>query len=113
MRWLWHWVVSALALLLVAGLFHNIWFDSVSAAFLAALVLGVVNAIIRPILQLLALPISILTFGIFALVINAAMLELVAHVVHGFHIAGFGTAFVGSIVLTIVGGILHAVLDKK
>ncbi|MGZ4030780.1 MAG: phage holin family protein [Tumebacillaceae bacterium] len=112
MKWLWHWVVSALALLIVAGLFQNIWFDSITAAFVTAAVLGVINAVVRPILQLLSLPVTILTFGLFALVINAVLLEVTAGLVKGFHVQGFSTAFFASIVLSIVGAILHAVLKS-
>lgn len=112
MRWLWHWVVSALSLLIVAGLFQNIWFDSLTAAFVAALILGLINAIIRPILQILSLPVTILTFGLFALVINAVLLEVTALLVRGFHVHGFWTAFFGSIVLSIVSSILQAVLEN-
>ncbi|BAU27897.1 putative membrane protein [Aneurinibacillus soli] len=111
MRWIWHWVLSAISLLIVAWMFDGISFDTVGAAFIAALVLGVINTILRPILKLLALPITILTFGIFALIINAAMLILAGHLVSGFHVSGFFTAFFGSIVLSIVSSVLYAVLE--
>ncbi|WCN39292.1 phage holin family protein [Aneurinibacillus uraniidurans] len=111
MKWIWHWVLSAVALLIVAWLFNGIWFDTVGAAFMAALVLGVINTILRPILKLLALPITILTFGIFSLVINAAMLTLAGHLVSGFHVSGFFTAFFASIVLSIVSSVLYAALE--
>lgn len=108
MKLIWNWIISAVSLLVVAWLFPNIWFDSVGAAFVTAFVLGLVNAILRPILQVLALPITIVTFGIFALVINAGMLLLTSHVVSGFHVATFTTAFFGSIVLSFVSAILGA-----
>ncbi|WP_027416837.1 phage holin family protein [Aneurinibacillus terranovensis] len=114
MRLLVHWIISAISLLIVAWIFPKIWFDHVSTAFLAAIVLGLINTFIRPVLQFLALPITFLTVGIFALVINAAMLELSSHIVPGFHVEGFGNAFFGSIALWIISGILHAFLvDKK
>ena len=111
MKWLWHWVLSAVALLIVAWLFDGIWFDTIGAAFMAALVLGIINTILRPILKLFSLPITILTFGIFALVINAAMLMLAGNLVSGFHVSGFLTAFFGSIVLSIVSSVLYAALE--
>jgi putative membrane protein len=71
--------------------------------FGAALMLGIVNAIIRPIIVVLTLPITILTLGLFLLVINAAMLGLVALLFDGFHISGFGAALLGSIIISITG----------
>ncbi|GEN34075.1 MULTISPECIES: phage holin family protein [Aneurinibacillus] len=111
MRWLWHWVLSAVSLLIVAWLFDAIWFDSVAAAFIAALVLGFINMIIRPILQLLALPITILTLGLFALVINALLLMLTGNIVPGFHVEGFFAAFFASIVLAIVQWIVYGIFE--
>lgn len=111
MKWIWNWIISAAALLIVAWLFPRISVDTVGAAFAAALVLGLVNAIIRPILQLLAMPITILTFGIFALVINAVMLLLTSSFVTGFHVETFASAFFGSIVLSIVSAILGVIKD--
>ncbi|CEH29362.1 hypothetical protein AM501_20335 [Aneurinibacillus migulanus] len=111
MKWIWHWILSAVSLLIVAWLFDAIWFDSVAAAFIAAIVLGLINAILRPILQFLALPVTILTLGIFALIINALLLLLTGKLVPGFHVEGFFAAFFGSIVLSIVSSILSAVFE--
>jgi putative membrane protein len=71
----------------------------------AALVLGIVNAIVRPVVVLLTLPVTILTLGLFLLVINAAMLGLVAALFSGFHVGGFGSALLGSIIVSITGWI--------
>ncbi|HEX2114739.1 MAG TPA: phage holin family protein [Alphaproteobacteria bacterium] len=71
----------------------------------AALLLGVVNAIVRPVVVVLTLPVTILTLGLFLLVINAAMLGLVAAFLAGFHIAGFGSALLGAIIVSITGWI--------
>ncbi|MMZ56380.1 Membrane protein of unknown function [compost metagenome] len=111
MKWIWHWILSAVSLLIVAWLFDAIWFDSVAAAFIATIVLGLINAILRPILQFLALPVTILTLGIFALIINALLLLLTGKLVPGFHVEGFFAAFFGSIVLSIVSSILSAVFE--
>jgi putative membrane protein len=111
MKLIWHWIISALALLIVAWLFNGIWFDTIGAAFVTALVLGLLNTFIRPVLKLLALPLTILTLGIFALVINAVMLLITSHFVSGFHVDGFFTAFFGSIVLSVISGIMYAVLE--
>lgn len=111
MKWIWHCILSAVSLLIVAWLFDAIWFDSVTAAFIAAIVLGLINAILRPILQFLALPVTILTLGIFALIINALLLLLTSKLVPGFHVDSFFAAFFGSIVLSIVSSILSAVFE--
>lgn len=71
----------------------------------AAVLLGIVNAIVRPIVVILTLPVTILTLGLFLLVINAAMLGLVAAFFDGFHVAGFGSAVLGAIVVSITGWI--------
>ncbi|MBN6188890.1 phage holin family protein [Aneurinibacillus sp. BA2021] len=112
MRWLGQWILSAVALLVVAWLFDAIWFDSVGAAFIAALVLGLINMTLRPILKLLALPVTILTLGLFALIINALMLILTSKIVPGFHVDSFFAAFFGSIVLSIVNSIMSAALKE-
>ena len=69
----------------------------------AILILGIVNAVIRPIIIVLTLPITIFTLGLFLLVINAAMLGLVASLFNGFRVAGFGSAILGSVVVSITG----------
>jgi putative membrane protein len=100
-RFLVHLVVSALLLLLVANVVPGIGVGGFGYALLAALVLGVVNAVVRPLLVLLTLPITILTLGLFLLVINALMLMLAAAVVPGFTVAGFGSALLGGLLLAI------------
>lgn len=77
---------------------------------LAALVIGVVNFLIRPVLLLLTLPINILTLGLFTLVINAICLKLAASLIPGFDIEGFGSAFIGAIILALINMLFHALL---
>ena len=107
------WFVSASALLLVAYLvpgFHIVgWY----AAFIAALVLGLVNALIRPIILLLTLPVNILTLGLFTLVVNALMLWLVSSIVKGFEIVGFAPAFWGALILWLVGWLVNNSLKRN
>ncbi len=93
------WVVNALGLLFVSWLFDGIQVDGVGWAFVAALFLGVFNALIRPLLIILTLPITVLTMGLFILVINALMLWLTGWLLAGFHVHGFWTAVGGSLVL--------------
>lgn len=96
------WVLNAAALLLVAYLYPGVVVESFLAALLAALVLGLVNALIRPILVILTLPATILTLGLFIFVINALLFWFVAEIVHGFRVTGFGAALLGSILYSIL-----------
>ncbi|HEX6098803.1 MAG TPA: phage holin family protein [Thermoanaerobaculia bacterium] len=96
------WVLNTLALLLVVNVVPGfVYRDWISLA-IAAAVLGLLNAIVRPILWFITLPITILTLGLFLLVLNAIMLELTAWVVPGFGIEGFGWALLGALVLSII-----------
>ncbi len=99
-------VINALALLLVAYLIPGVHVAGIGAALLAALILGIVNAILKPILVLLSLPLEILTLGLFTLVINAALFYLVAKLGIGLRVDGFGAAFLGALVLSIVSFVL-------
>ncbi|HEX4780519.1 MAG TPA: phage holin family protein [Usitatibacter sp.] len=102
MKILAHWIVSAAALLLVAYLYPGVQVESFPAALVAALVLGLVNALLRPLLVILTLPVTILTLGLFLFVINALLFWLVAEVVHGFAVTGFGAALLGSILYSVI-----------
>jgi len=96
------WVINALALLAVAYLYDGVRVDSFTAAMIAALVLGLVNAILRPILVILTLPVTILTLGLFVFVINALLFWFVAEVVKGFAVTGFWAALLGSLLFSII-----------
>lgn len=102
LRLLIRWVLFALALLFTAWVVPGISFVSFSTALLAAIVMGLVNMFIRPIILLFTLPLNLLTLGLFTLVINALMLWLVSKIVVGFMITGFLAALLGSIVLSII-----------
>ena len=92
-----HWGITALSLWVASLVFKGLRFDSGRTLLVAALLLGLANAIVRPVLVVLTFPLTLLTFGVFLLVINALMLMLVARLVRGFTIAGFGTALLASI----------------
>ncbi len=96
------WIVNAAALLLVAYLYPGVQVTTFFAALMAALALGLVNAIIRPILVILTLPVTILTLGLFIFVINALMFWLVAEVIKGFTVTGFFAALIGSILFSLI-----------
>ena len=97
-----HWGVTALALWLTSFIFHGISFSSKKSLLISALLLGFVNAVIRPIVIILTIPLTLVTFGLFLLVINAVMMMLVSALVPGFRISGFWTAFFASIVVTLI-----------
>ena len=94
-----HWLVSALLLWLVSQIVPGIHLAGAGAALLAALVLGIANALVRPVLVLITLPITILTLGLFLIVINALMLLLTSAIVTGFSVHGFGPAALAGLVL--------------
>ena len=96
------WLINAAALLLVAYLYPGVTVESFFAAVIAALVLGLVSAVIRPILVLLTLPVTILTLGLFLFVINALLFWFVAEIVQGFRVSGFMAALIGSILYSLI-----------
>ena len=104
-------IINIVAILIISYLFPSlIWVDTFWAALVTALLLGIVNAIIRPILVLLTLPLTLVTLGLFLLVINGLMLWLVSALVSGFHVSGFWGAVLGSILISIVSWILSRFL---
>ena len=107
MQFLVTWVVTAVSLLITAYIVPGLTIASVTAAAVGAIVLGLVNAIVKPILVLFTLPLTILTFGLFLLVVNAISLGLVGYFTPGFVVAGFFPAVIGSIVLSLVSGFLN------
>jgi putative membrane protein len=103
-------IVNAVALLLVENLIPGVHVKDFVTALIVALVLGIVNAVLKPILIILSLPLEILTLGLFTLVINAALFYLVAHLHLGMSVDNFGAAFLGALVLSIVSFILSSVV---
>ena len=96
------WVLNAAALLAVAYIYPGVQVESFVSAAIAALVLGLVNAVIRPILVLLTLPVTILTLGLFIFVINALLFWFVAEIVKGFSVTGFMAALIGSVLYSVL-----------
>jgi putative membrane protein len=99
------WALSALALVLTSKIVPGIAFADYTALLIAAVVLGLVNAIVKPVLILFTLPITILTLGLFLLVVNAITFGLAAWLVPGFSVNGFIPALLGSIVMTILSSL--------
>lgn len=103
-----HWLLSALALLLVAHVVPGFYLRGLVPALVASLVIGLLNATLGLLLKIVTFPISILTLGIFLLVINGLMILLASSIVAGFHVSGLGPAFVGAIVLALLGMLIRA-----
>ena len=101
------WSINLLALVTAAILIKGIRMQSIEMGILAAGILGIVNAVIRPVVLVLTLPINLLTLGLFTLVINAAMLKLVSMVVPGFVIESFSAAFLGALIVSVVSWTLN------
>lgn len=112
MRLLLVWLVNALALIAVAYLMPSISVNGFVPALIAALVLGLVNAVIRPVLILLTLPVTVLTLGLFILVINGLLFWLVGSFIQGFVVNGFWAGFFGAILFSIVSWLLSALVLK-
>jgi putative membrane protein len=106
-----HWGVTALSLWAASHVFKGLRFDGGRALAVSALLLGLANAVVRPILVVLTLPLTLLTFGVFLLVINALMLMLVAGLVRGFTIRGFGTAFLASIFIAVLSLVIGSLVS--
>jgi len=109
-RFLLHWIVTSLSLWVASEVFAGIHFADPSALIVSALLLGFANAIVRPLLIILTLPLTLVTLGLFLLVINAIVLQLVAALVSGFTISSFGTAFLASIFISITSYLIGALL---
>jgi putative membrane protein len=104
------WVINTAALIAVAYLMPSVTISSFGAALIGALVLGLVNAIIRPILVLLTLPVTVLTLGLFIFVINGLLFWAVGSFVEGFHVAGFWSGVLGAIVFSLISWLLSALV---
>lgn len=96
------WALATIALVILTWLMPGFSYDSIIAVVIAAAILGVLNAIVRPILVLLTLPVTVVTLGLFLIVINAFMLEVTSWLVPGFEIRHFGWALLGAVVLSLI-----------
>jgi len=102
-----HWIISAIAIGIAAYIVPNVEM-TLAGALIAAVVLGALNLVIRPLILILTLPINILTLGLFSLVINALLVMLAAAIVPGFGVAGFWSAFFFALVLVVVNWVFNA-----
>jgi putative membrane protein len=113
MSFLVHWLVVALSLWFAAYLVPGVHVASGTTLLLAALVLGLVNAIVRPILTIITLPLTILTLGIFYLVVNGVAFSLASMLVPGFSVDSFGSAILGALVVSVISWIIGGILGPR
>lgn len=106
-----HLVVSTISIFVVSQVLPGVIIDGLTTALVVAVVLGVINTILRPILLLLTLPINIVTLGLFTFVINALLVLLASNIVPGFEVRDFLTALIFSLLVSLVSSILHAIAD--
>ena len=104
------WLLYAIALLIVSRIVPGFHVTGLWPAMIASLVIGLLNATVGLLLKIITFPISILTLGLFFLVINALMIQLASHIVRGFTVTGFGPAFWGAVVLALLGMLIKAVM---
>jgi putative membrane protein len=102
------WAITTVAVMVASSIIHGIRYDSAASLIGAALLLGILNAFLRPILLILSAPLILLTLGLFILVVNGLMLLIVPSIVIGFHVDTFASAFWGAIVISVVSWILSA-----
>ncbi|MFL9610010.1 phage holin family protein [Methylobacillus pratensis] len=108
-----HWGIMSLSLWVASLIFPGIKFSSRLSLLISALALGFVNAVIRPLLLVLTFPLTLVTFGFFALVVNALMIMLVAKLIKGFELSGFWTAFFASIFIAVLGFLIEWILPSQ
>jgi len=106
------WLLLAAALLLLAHLYSGVHVTSFGAAMIAALVLGLLNTLLRPVLVLLTLPVTVITLGLFLFVINALMFWAAANLLDGFAVAGFSAALIGSLIYSLCGMAIDVVVER-
>lgn len=113
MRLLLLWGMNALALLAVTYVMPSIQVSGIGSALVAALVLGLINTLVRPVLAILMLPITVLTLGVFYLVLNALLFWLASALLPGFEVQGFVSALLGSILYGLIAWVLSALIPAK
>lgn len=112
MRLILRWLLSAGILMLIAYIVPGIQVAGFYTALIAALILGLINAVIKPIVALLTLPVTLLTLGLFSLIINALMFYLASTVVKGFQVGGFWPAFWGALIMSFGGWLVNVIVSK-
>jgi len=112
MKLLLQWFLYAVALLAVAAIYPGVAISGFGSALIAALVIGLLNAVVRPVLVVLTLPVTLLTLGLFLFVVNALMFWVAASVLDGIQVNGFGAAFLGSLIYSLLGLVIDSALRR-
>ena len=112
MKMIVRWLLLAAALLLVANLYPGVVVKSFGSALIAAFVLGLFNALLRPILVLLTLPVTLVTLGLFLFIINALLFYFAASLLEGLSVTGFGAALIGSLIYSLCGVVIDVALER-
>ncbi len=112
MKLLVRWLLNTMIIMLLPYTIPGVSVAGLYAALIAALVLGLVNAIIRPIILVFTLPINVLTLGLFTFIINAALVLLTSSIVKGFYVAGFGSAFLAAVVISVFSWLFNGMVKK-
>jgi putative membrane protein len=113
MKFLIKWLINVVALLLVIHVIAGVSIDNMQTVFVAALILGLLNSLLRPFILILTLPLTIFTFGFFTLIINGYLFYLAAKFVRGFVVAGFWNAFWAALLFSIISSLLSFILTPK
>jgi putative membrane protein len=113
MRLLLIWLINTIALFVLPLILKSVQIDSFTTALVAALVLGLINTLIRPILIFLTFPVTVLTLGLFILVINGLMFWAASDLVQGFQVAGFSSAVLGALLYSVISWLLSAIFIRK
>jgi putative membrane protein len=113
MRLLLIWLINTIALFVLPLILQSVQIDSFTTALVAALVLGLINTLIRPILILLTFPVTVLTLGLFILVVNGLIFWAASDLVQGFQVAGFSSAVLGALIYSVISWLLSAIFIRK
>jgi len=105
------WLLSAVALLVVAYIYSGVQVSSFGSALIAAAVIGLLNTFVRPILVVLTLPVTVVTLGLFLFIINALMFWAASGLMDSFHVTGFTAALIGSLIYSVLGLLIDRVLN--
>jgi len=107
------WVILTTSIIMASYLLEGIHISGFFSAFFAAAALGILNALFRPVLLLLTLPINVLTLGLFTFVINALMLKMASGIIPGFEVHGFWTAVIGSLIISVISWLLNSFISDR
>ncbi len=107
------WIVNAVALMIIAYIVPGIEVSGWYSAFIAALVLGLINVFLRPLLLILTLPVNILTLGLFTFILNGLLFYFASSIVKGFTVGGFGVALLGSLIMTGINVLAHSIFKRN